>query len=250
MPAVGPRGRMPRLLLGALAAGQVAYGLDRRRQSPAATRALLGLAAAASLAEARSARGARAVAGMAVAGGIGLLAELAGVATGRPFGRYAYSERLGPRVREVPLLVPVAWAAMARPAWVTAGWLSPDPRRRVPAAAAALAAWDLFLDPRMVEQGYWRWEAGGRYAGVPASNYRGWVLTGLLIFSLTAVLDGEPVAPGDDLALALYGWTWIGETFANAVLWRRPLPAIAGGLGMGAAAAPALRRRRRRGGRA
>ena len=59
--------------------------------------------------------------------GSGFAAELAGVATGRPFGRYTYSDKLGPRVGGVPLLAAAAWAMMARPAWVTAGLLA---RRR------------------------------------------------------------------------------------------------------------------------
>jgi putative membrane protein len=48
-----------------------------------------------------------------------------------------------------------------------------------------------------------------------------------------------------DGALALYLWTWIGETFASAVLWRRPKVALAGGAAMGAFAVPALFARRR-----
>jgi putative membrane protein len=50
---------------------------------------------------------------------------------------------------------------------------------------------------------------------------------------------------GDDGALALYVWTWVGETFANAVLWRTPRVAAAGGAAMGAFAVPALMARRR-----
>jgi len=43
--------------------------------------------------------------------------------------------------------------------------------------------------------------------------------------------------------VALYVWTWAGETLANAVVWRRPLVAAAGGAAMGAVAVPALVRR-------
>ena len=31
--------------------------------------------------------------------------------------------------------------------------------------AAALTAWDLFLDPQMTTEGYWRWARRGRYRG-------------------------------------------------------------------------------------
>ena len=49
----------------------------------------------------------------------------------------------------------------------------------MPLAAGALTAWDVFLDPRMVREGYWTWPGGGRYEGVPASNFAGWFVTGL-----------------------------------------------------------------------
>ena len=116
------------------------------------------------------------------------------------------------------------------------------PRRRVLAAAGALTAWDVFLDPRMVREGYWTWPGGGRYEDVPATNFLGWLVTGAGIFALWSAIDphDDPVYDGDD-ALALYAWTWIGETFANAILWRRPRVALAGGAAMGAFAVPRSR---------
>src|SRR4051794_38361205 len=235
--------RPSRALLAALAAAQVTYGL--RPRGPRATRALVGLMLAASAAEAVEARGPpRGGLPPAAAGALGFAAELAGVATGRPFGRYAYSDKLGPRVGGVPVLAAAAWAMMARPAWVTAGLLTRRRALRVPLAAGALAGWDVFLDPRMAREGYWTWPGGGRYEGVPASNFAGWWLTGLGVFAAWTLLDpGEEPAGEGDGALALYAWTWIGETAANATLWRRPRVAAAGAAAMGAFAVPALWRR-------
>jgi putative membrane protein len=233
-------------LLGALAAAQVRYGRRKGSRRPAATRSLLLLMLATSATEATEARGARrGRLPLAAAGSIGFGAELIGVATGRPFGRYTYSEQLGPRIRGVPLLAGAAWAIMARPAWVAAGWLSARSALRVPLAAAALTAWDVYLDPRMAAEGYWTWPGGGRYEGVPASNFAGWFATGLLVFAVAAALDGGPPDARDDGALGLYAWTWAGEGFANAVLWRRPATAAAGAAAMGAIAVPALLRRGR-----
>jgi uncharacterized membrane protein len=231
--------RASRALLGALAGAQIVYG--RRERGPAATRGIVGLMLAASAAEAVEARGLRRGGGaVAAAGAVGFAAELVGVATGRPFGHYAYSGRLGPRVGGVPVLAAAAWAMMARPAWVVAGLLAGRRRAlRVGLAAAALTAWDVFLDPRMAREGYWSWPAGGRYEGVPASNFAGWWLTGLAVFSAFAALDRDEPAGG---AIAFYVWTWAGETLANAVVWRRPRVAVAGGLAMGAFAVPALAR--------
>jgi len=222
--------------LAALAAAQVAYGLSDRR--PAATRTLLSAMLATTALEARRAGDGRAV---VAAGTVGFAAELVGVATGRPFGRYAYSHRLGPRVGGVPLLAAGAWAAMARPAWVVAGRICARRASRIACAAGALTAWDVFLDPRMAREGYWSWPQGGRYEGVPASNFAGWWITGLGVFAAYAQLARDQ--PGDGEALALYVWTWLGETFANAVLWKRPRVAAAGAVAMGAFAVPALWRR-------
>jgi putative membrane protein len=201
------------------------------------------------VAEAVEARGLRRGAlPVAAAGGLGFAAELAGVATGRPFGHYTYSGKLGPRVGGVPLLAAAAWAMMARPAWVVAGLIAPGRRlARVALAAGALTAWDVFLDPRMAREGYWSWPGGGRYEGIPATNFAGWAVTGAGVFALWSLLDpdDDPAADGDG-ALALYTWTWVGETFANAVLWRRPVVAAAGAGAMGAFAGPALALRLRR----
>jgi uncharacterized membrane protein len=234
-------------LLGALAAAQVAYGRRGREPSPAATRAVVGLMLATSSAEAAGARRpARGLGLLAAAGAVGFGAEVAGVATGRPFGEYRYSDRLGPRVRGVPVLAAAAWALLARPAWVVGGLLTRRRALRVAAAAGALTAWDVFLDPRMVREGYWSWPQGGRYEGVPASNFLGWLVTATAVFCVFGIADGDddPARDGDG-ALALYAWTWAGETIANAALWRQPRVALAGGIAMGAFAVPALVARRR-----
>ncbi len=117
--------RPSRVLLAALGVAQVAYGQvpgQRGAVHPGARRAADGDVGG------RGGRGAR-------AGGagwrrsrpraaIGFGAELLGVHTGRPFGAYSYTGKLGPRVGGVPLLAAAAWALMARPAWVAAGWVA------------------------------------------------------------------------------------------------------------------------------
>lgn len=235
-----------RTLFGALVAGQIGYSRLSERRRPAATRAIVLLMLATALAEATAARGRRGGALVVAAGGLGFAVELVGVASGRPFGRYSYGPGLGPKAGGVPLLAAAAWAMMARPAWVVAGTLAARPAARAPLAAAALTAWDVFLDPRMAREGYWSWPGGGRYEGIPASNFIGWLVTGLAVFAVWAAFDRAPPGRRDDGALALYAWTLAGETFANAFIWRRPRVAAAGSAAMGALALPALARRVRR----
>ncbi len=215
--------RGSRALFGALVASQVAYAYVPERRRVAATRGIVGLMTATSLAQA-GAKWPR----VASAGAVGFGAELLGVATGKPFGHYTYSDKLGPKVGGVPLLAACAWAMMSRPAWSVAGRISRRRAARVPLAAGALTAWDAFLDPRMARDGYWSWPQGGRYEGIPASNFLGWYATGLIVFAPWP--DEEPC----DEAWALYLWTWVGETFANAVIWKRPVTAVVGSLAMGA----------------
>jgi len=234
-----------RLLLGTLAGAQVAYAYLPERHLTHATRGIVVLMLTTSTVEAMEARGPRRGAALtAGAAALGFATELLGVATGRPFGHYTYSAKLGPGVGGVPLLAAAAWAMMARPAWVVAGLIDRRPAVRVPLAAGALTAWDAFLDPRMAREGYWSWPGGGRYEGIPASNFLGWAGTGAVVFAAFAALDpaDDPARDGDG-ALALYTWTWIGETFANAVIWRRPRVALVAGAAMGVFALPALVRR-------
>jgi putative membrane protein len=234
-------------LLASLVGAQVGYSFLAEGRRVAATRAIVALMLAASATEAVAARGRRGLGLVASAGALGFATELTGVATGRPFGHYTYSERLGPRVGGVPVAAAAAWAMMARPSWVVAGLLSRRRPVRVALAAGALTAWDVFLDPRMAREGYWSWPHGGRYEGIPATNFAGWLVTSACVFAVWALADGvddDPPRDGDG-ALALYVWTWVGETFANVAIWRRPRVALAGGAAMGAFAAPALRARLR-----
>jgi putative membrane protein len=193
------------------------------------------LGGALSVAHAALTRGARAaLALVAVAAGGGLLVEAVGVATGFPFGRYGYGEALGPTVLGVPVVVPVAWAWMAWPAWLAAGVLTM--RWRVPVAAVGLAAWDLFLDPQMVAAGYWTW-AGE--ATVPATNYLGWLGVSLVMMALLALAVPSPVdRRADAPMLAVYLWTYYSSVLAHAVFLDLPASALWGGIAMGAVAVP------------
>ena len=101
--------------------------------------------------------------------------ERIGTTTGLPFGRYRYTGRLRPAVAGVPAVVPLAWWSMAVPAREVAnaalGSRSTPPGRIV-LGAVALTAWDLFLDPQMTAEGYWRWTARRRVPRHPAEQLR------------------------------------------------------------------------------
>jgi len=182
--------------------------------------------------------------------------ERVGTRTGLPFGRYAYTEALRPQVAGVPMIVPLAWFGMGLPAREAAHAALGDrstPSTRIALGAAAMTAWDLFLDPQMVGEGYWAWARRGVYRGIPLSNFAGWFVTGVGIMALfeLAVPVGRREAPtatdGPDVRLVgQYGYMSLMQTLGFARYFRDPLVAFVGGLGMipiAAAAAARLARR-------
>jgi uncharacterized membrane protein len=178
---------------------------------------------------------------VAVAAGGGLLVEAVGVRTGVPFGHYGYTGALGPRLLGVPLVVPLAWAWMAWPAWLAATRLVAAPVTRVVVAGWALAAWDLFLDPQMVAEGYWHWDdPHPGLGGAPLGNYLGWLVVALVMMAAFAALAGTPAPDARRAApmYALYLWTYASSVLAHAVFLGLPVSALAGALGMGLVAVP------------
>lgn len=236
--------RIPALLGAAVVLAQVAYPLTPVGTArDGLTVATVVLFAAASLAHAAVTRGSRAAVGLlVVAGGGGLVAESVGVATGIPFGAYDYADTLGPAVLGVPLVIPLAWVMMAWPAHLVGARLARGRAARVAVSALALASWDLFLDPQMVDAGHWSWaDPTPGLPGVPTvplTNYAGWVLVAV---ALMAVLDrAAPVSPGpaDAVPYVLYLWTYASSVLAHLAFFGLPASALWGGLGMGAVAIP------------
>ncbi|MFZ4811339.1 MAG: carotenoid biosynthesis protein [Ilumatobacteraceae bacterium] len=178
--------------------------------------------------------------------------EHIGTSTGFPFGRYAYTGALRPQVVGVPAIVPLAWFAMAVPAREAAhSALGSHSNRvsRVMLGAVALTAWDLFLDPQMVGEGYWGWARRGRYRGIPLTNFLGWLLTGIGVMTVLEVtLPADTRA--DETLVAEYGVMAVMETVGFAAFFRDRLVAVTGGLAMlpiAVAAAVPLTRWRTRG---
>jgi uncharacterized membrane protein len=232
---------LPWLLTGAAVLLQIVYPLTAGAVRTEITVASVLVFCAAAVSDAARVHGARGAATLvAVAGGGGLLVEAVGVRTGLPFGTYAYTGDLGPSLLGVPVVVPLAWTMMAWPALVVGRTLA----RRLPVAlvgGVALAAWDLFLDPQMVDAGHWTWAhpdpALPLVPGVPLTNYAGWLLVAVVIVgTLDRTLAAHARPPGP--AAALYLWTYGSSVLAHVVFFDRPGSAVMGGVVMGAVALP------------
>jgi uncharacterized membrane protein len=242
-----------RVLVAAGILAQVAHPLLSGTALRAATVSSVVLLAGAALAHAWALHGPATAAGLlAGAGGTGLLAEVVGVHTGVPFGDYAYTGVLGVRVLDVPVVVPLAWVLFAYPCLVLARRLVRGPLRRALVGGAALASWDLFLDPMMVAQGGWTWHHPDPglpgVPGVPLTNFAGWVLVSVVIVAVLERVLPEPGDGPDDEAVpaAVLAWTWAGSVVGNLVFFDRPWVAVWGGVAMGVFVLPYLLGYRRR----
>lgn len=229
---------------------QIVYSMTEPAGRLPTTIAAVVAFAVASACDAAARFGPRAAAGLVVfAGGGGLLAEVVGVHTGFPFGSYTYRDTLGPALLGVPVVVPLAWVMMAWPA-VLVGRALTRSARRWPAVLVggwALAAWDVFLDPQMVDAGHWVWHdpepALPGVAGIPVTNFAGWLLVSLLIVAalgrllpLSRVDTELSVRRGP--APVLYLWTYGSSVWAHAVFFDRPWVSLTGGVLMGLVALP------------
>lgn len=97
--------------------------------------------------------------------------------------------------------------------------------------AYALTARDVFLDPQMVDAGYWRWSsphpALPGVEGIPLTNFVGWLLVSALMVAVLSVVIGrrEPASMTDRraaelLPLVAYLWVYASSVIAHLV-WCR-----------------------------
>jgi putative membrane protein len=168
--------------------------------------------------------------------GLGALAaftygiELAGVLTGVPYGEFEYLIDLGPMLLgAVPLALPVFYFPILLNSFLLVTLLA-DGRLGGPARLLAVlgvvVGLDLVLDPAAVALGFWGWADPGGYYGVPAQNYVGWVVSGVVAVALlTASLDGPALADRlerceyvlDDLISFGIFWGLVNLYFGNYV---------------------------------
>jgi uncharacterized membrane protein len=168
---------------------------------------------------------------------IGNIAENIGVLTGFPYGRYEFLPLMGPQILHVPILLGLAYIGMAYASWTLARLIlratQPTPSGAqliaVPLAAAVImTAWDFAQDPVWSTLLHaWLWHDGGRWFGVPLTNYAGWLLTVFLIYFAFALYLRRrsaavqaPAHPYWRTAVFLYALCALG----NALQLLRPQP--------------------------
>ena len=123
--------------------------------------------------------------------------ETSSILTGFPFGHYVYTDKLGPKLWLVPMLIMPAYFSMGYIAWTLGHVLLDRFDDRLAGAEVVLVPvlasfvmvmWDLCIDPASSTiTGAWIWRDGGGYFGVPLVNFLGWylcVFTIYLVFAL------------------------------------------------------------------
>jgi uncharacterized membrane protein len=226
------RRSLPPVLAVLLVLTAIAYPLTDGSGRDAVSWTIVVLGAVLSVVHAALSRGARTGVGVLLVVGVtAVVFEAVGLATGFPYGRYDYSDALGPTLLGVPFLVPLAWLMMAWPSWLLAERLTRSVRAarrppvRVGIAAGLFAAWDVVLDPQMVQAGYWTW-AHPRPGlpgidTVPLTNLAGWLLAGVVLMSLLDLLVTRTSAPdapriGAGAPFLALTWMTLGGALAHA----------------------------------
>jgi uncharacterized membrane protein len=115
----------------------------------------------------------RTVAFVVIAFAVSFTSEVIGVATGLIFGRYHYTDHLGPKILGVPPLIQCGYIAVGYASLVVARMVLGayrTPRTTGRALALALCAtflmvsWDVAMDPyQSTISGDWIWHDGGSY---------------------------------------------------------------------------------------
>lgn len=167
---------------------------------------------------------------------LGFVAEFMGDRLGVPFGSYDYAPGTWLKVLGVPAIVPFAWAMIAWPAFV-AGRMVGKPLLGAP----ILAAWDLFLDPQMVDDGRWTWAktAWPKINGVPVSNLIGWLIVGaLMMFFLDQGVNH--VIDFEGIPLLVLAWTAVSSFVGHLLFFGLRGSAVVGGIAMALALAPVV----------
>lgn len=129
--------------------------------------------------------------------GVGTLFESVSLRTGFPFGHYSFTDLMGPKLFDLPILLALAYVGMGYLSWVLGlailgcqnETLSGKNIVLLPLAASfGMTAWDLSMDPVWADIDHaWVWRDGGSYYGVPISNFFGWFLTVYIFYQLFAL---------------------------------------------------------------
>lgn len=168
--------------------------------------------------------------------------EMLGSTTGVPFGAYDYTDQLHPQLAGVPLVVSFAWAAITLTVFGMFAGRTQSLWLQLAVMAAAITAWDVFLDPQMVAEGYWTWEpASLNFRGIPLVNYLGWCATALMNSAIVVAVCRPVQRFSHQNSLATYAVITVLSTIGFFFFFNDAIVALVGFTTMGSCAGLAYR---------
>jgi putative membrane protein len=187
----------------------------------------------------------------AIAVSMGWFAEQMGSSYGWFFGSYDYTDVLGPRVGDVPFIIPLMWFALTYMGYVIANlivWRAPvDGSRHLGEAACMsllaamiVTAYDLGADPYMVYvlKAWIMAKKDGAWFGETVQGFVGWTFVGFcIVFAFRLVVRRFPVRPatGVDrrhalLPLLIYAGLMVFQIVAGFPVETRSIAVFAMGI--------------------
>ncbi len=117
-----------------------------------------------------------------LAGILGFISEIIGVKTGFPYGEYFYTETLGIKIFDVPIVLISSWIIITTFSLDILNSLHLNKFFFPILFSITSTTYDLLIDPLMSGPlNYWEWNNHGYYFGIPLSNFLGWIIVSLLI---------------------------------------------------------------------
>jgi len=124
---------------------------------------------------------------------LGFSIEVIGVKTGFIFGEYNYSNVLGPRLLDVPIIIGLNWVILVYCSGILAKSLVQNIYIRAFIGSSLMTLLDFFIEPVAVALNFWQWEA----ESIPMKNYLAWfVFSYALVFLYLKILpnSSNPIA--------------------------------------------------------
>ncbi|MGM0604611.1 MAG: bisanhydrobacterioruberin hydratase [Halobacteriota archaeon] len=172
----------------------------------------------------------RALSGIAILVAYTYLIEYLGVSTGWPYGSFTYGVTLGPMVDGIPAALPLFFLPIVANAYLLCLLLLGEHAEswvvRLAVVISAVVTLDVVLDPAAVSIGFWTYDAGGAFYGVPLSNYAGWVLSAsVAVVVFDRAVDRAAIETRldrcafmlDDMVSFVILWGFINAWFGNWV---------------------------------
>ena len=150
-----------------------------------------------------------------------VLVEALAIITGFPYGGFEYGERLGWLLFDlVPPTISFAYLPILLGSIYVASRITKNIFQFSTLASLFNLAVDLVIDPAAVHIGFWNYNTGGFFYGVPLRNFIGWIFTGCLYAGYFHLIAGEeslPLPSGVSVSLLWILCFWVGYLLLNGL---------------------------------